>query len=82
MNGQMNAYVASPDAQAICEVVKFLLSIPVLARQRLHAAVYIAISGLNGCRRNNDQIGTDVFLGIIKRIADTAVDQFDSKSLV
>ena len=44
-----------------------------------HAAVNIAISAMNECRRNNDQAGTDLFLGIIKGIADTMVEQFGSK---
>ena len=33
-----------------------------------HAAVNIAISALNECRRNNDQDGVDMFLGVIKEI--------------
>ena len=44
-----------------------------------HAAVNIAISALNECRRNNDQAGTDLFLDIIKGIADTMAEQFGSK---
>ena len=43
-----------------------------------HAAMNIAISALNACRRDNNQFGTDVFLGIIRGIADTMSDEFGS----
>ncbi len=43
-----------------------------------HAAMNIAISALNACRRDNNQFGTDVFLGIIKGIAETMTDDFGS----
>ena len=43
-----------------------------------HAAMNIAISALNACRRDNNQFGTDVFLGIIKGIAETMTDEFGS----
>ena len=48
-------------------------------KSNFHAAVNIAISALNECRRNNDQAGTDLFLDIIKGIADTMAEQFGSK---
>ena len=41
-----------------------------------HAAMNIAISALNDCRRNDDQAGVDVFLGVIKGIADTMAEAF------
>ena len=43
-----------------------------------HAAINIAISAMNECRRNNDQVGTDLFIGMIKAIADTIAEQFGS----
>ncbi len=43
-----------------------------------HAAMNIAISALNECRRNNDQAGTDEFLDVIKGIADTMSEAFGS----
>ena len=36
-----------------------------------HAAMNIAISALNECRRNDNQSGINAFLDIIRRIADT-----------
>jgi hypothetical protein len=41
-----------------------------------HAAMNIAISALNECRRNNDQAGTDEFLDVIKDIAKTMTEAF------
>ena len=41
-----------------------------------HAAMNIAISALNECRRNNDQPGVNAFLDIIRRIADTMSQAF------
>lgn len=43
-----------------------------------HAAMNITISALNECRRNNEQAGTDKFLGIIRGIADTMSEEFGS----
>jgi hypothetical protein len=43
-----------------------------------HAAMNIAISALNACRRNNNQAGIDRFLGVIKGIANTMADEFGS----
>jgi len=43
-----------------------------------HAAMNIAISALNECRRNEDQAGIDAFLAVIKSIADTMHDEFGS----
>ena len=44
-----------------------------------HAAMNIAISALNECRRNSDQSGIDSFLGVIKGIANTMSGEFGSK---
>ncbi len=43
-----------------------------------HAAMNIAISALNDCRRNNNQPGIDTFLDVIKGIANTMKDEFGS----
>ena len=41
-----------------------------------HAAMNIAISALNECRRNSNQAGVDTFLDIIKSIANTMAEEF------
>jgi hypothetical protein len=43
-----------------------------------HAAINIALSCLNECRRNGDQAGVDECLGIIKAITDKLADEFGS----
>lgn len=45
-----------------------------------HAAINIAISGMNECRRNDDQGGADKFLRIINDIALTMAREFGSKA--
>ena len=45
-----------------------------------HAAINIALSALNECRRHNDQFGVDHFLEIIKGIVHTLADEFGSKA--
>ena len=44
-----------------------------------HAAINIAISGMNECRRNDDQDGVDKFLRIINDISLTMAREFGSK---
>ena len=44
-----------------------------------HAAINLAISALNECRRNDDQVGVDTFLVVIKAIVQTMSDEFGSK---
>jgi len=44
-----------------------------------HAAVNIAISGMNECRRNNDQPCIDLFLGVIREITLAIEHEFGSK---
>ena len=44
-----------------------------------HAAFNLALSGLNECRRNNDQTGVDNFLDIIKDITQRLTTEFGSK---
>ncbi len=41
-----------------------------------HAAINIALSGLNECRRNGDQVCIDKFLSIIKGITDRLTEEF------
>ena len=41
-----------------------------------HAAYNIALSGLNACRRNNDQPGIDRFLDIIRAVVDALAAEF------
>jgi len=43
-----------------------------------HAAYNIALSGLNACRRNNDQAGIDRFLDIIRAVVDSLAAEFGS----
>ena len=47
-----------------------------------HAAINIAISGLNECRRNDDQGGVDRFLSIINDISLTMAREFGSKAYI
>ena len=44
-----------------------------------HAALNIALSGLNECRRDEDQHGVDTFLGIIAGITKTLAEEFGSQ---
>lgn len=44
-----------------------------------HAAFNLALSGLNACRKNNDQTGVDNFLEVIKDITRSLVTEFGSK---
>jgi hypothetical protein len=41
-----------------------------------HAAMNIAISAMNECRRNTDQPGVNHFLEVIRSIADTMAQVF------
>lgn len=43
-----------------------------------HAAYNIALSGLNACRRENDQLGVDQFIGIIRGVVDALEVEFSS----
>ena len=49
-------------------------------RGNYHAAYNIALSGLNACRRDNDQAGVDRFIAIIREIVDALADEFGSES--
>jgi len=50
-----------------------------IARGNYHAAINIALSGLNACRKENDQAGIDEFLDIIKGIVQTLAEEFGSE---
>jgi hypothetical protein len=45
-----------------------------------HAAYNIALSGLNACRRNNDQAGIDRFLDIIRAVVESLAAEFGSQA--
>jgi hypothetical protein len=44
-----------------------------------HAAINIAISAMNDCRRHSDQPGVDRFLAVIQGIVDTMKGEFGSQ---
>ena len=43
-----------------------------------HAAINLAISAMNECRRDKDQAGIDYFIEMIKGIANTMGEEFGS----
>jgi hypothetical protein len=45
-----------------------------------HAAYNIALSGLNACRRDNDQAGIDRFIDIIRAVVDSLAVEFGGQS--
>ena len=45
-----------------------------------HAAYNIALSGLNACRKEDDQSGIDAFIGIIRGVVDALDTEFGSQS--
>ena len=49
-------------------------------RGNYHAAYNIALSGLNACRRDNNQAGIDRFIEIIRGVVDSLADEFGSQS--
>ena len=48
-------------------------------RGNYHAAYNIALSGLNACRREQDQAGVDRFIEIIRGIVDRLAEELGSK---
>ncbi len=46
-----------------------------------HAGINLAISAMNACRKNEDQAGVDVFLGVIQSIVNTMRDEFGSQDI-
>lgn len=45
-------------------------------RGNYHAAINIAISAVNECRRNEDQAGVDAFLVVIRAITQKMSEEF------
>ncbi len=45
-----------------------------------HAAYNIALSGLNACRRENNQQGINQFIDIIRAIVNSLAEEFGSQS--
>jgi len=50
-----------------------------LEKGNYHAAINLAISAMNECRRNKDQAGVDEFIDFIRGIVDRMADVFGSK---
>ncbi len=44
-----------------------------------HAAINLAISAMNECRKNDSQTGVDFFIAYIKEIVDVMDAEFGSK---
>ena len=50
-----------------------------VARGNYHAALNIALSGLNECRRNKDQAGIAQCLGVILGVVNALANEFGSR---
>ena len=50
-----------------------------VSRGNYHAAINIALSGLNECRRNDDQAGIDQCLSVIRDVIQHLAEEFGSK---
>jgi hypothetical protein len=50
-----------------------------VSRGNYHAAINIALSGLNVCRRNGDQAGIDQCIGVIRDVIQHLAEEFGSK---
>jgi hypothetical protein len=50
-----------------------------IVKGNYHAAINLAISALNECRRNNDQSSIDTFLDILSDIVQIMTDEFGRK---
>ena len=48
-------------------------------RGNYHAAINVALSGLNACRKENDQKGADQCLAVIEGVIQQLVQEFGSK---
>ncbi len=44
-----------------------------------HAAINLAISAMNECRKNDNQEGVDIFIAFIREIIDVMDNEFGSK---
>jgi hypothetical protein len=53
-----------------------------IERDNFHAAVNLAISALNECRRNDDQDGVDTCLRLIHQISMTMTREFGSQACI
>jgi hypothetical protein len=51
-----------------------------LDKGNYHAAINLAISAMNECRRNKDQAGVDEFIEFIRNIVDKLDQAFGSKA--
>ena len=49
-----------------------------LDKGNYHAAINLAISAMNECRRNEDQAGVDEFIEFIRGIVERMADEFGS----
>ena len=49
-----------------------------VSKGNYHAAMNIAISAMNECRRDNQQAGVNHFLNVIKNIADSMTQEFSA----
>ena len=47
-------------------------------RGNFHAAYNVALSGLNACRRENDQAGVDYFIELIRAIVERLAAEYGS----
>jgi len=47
-------------------------------KSKYHAAMNIAISAVNECRRDKNQAGVDSFLDVIKNIANRMAEEYGS----
>ncbi len=48
-------------------------------RGNYHAAINLAISAMNACRKDDNQPGVDVFIAFIREIVDVMANEFGSK---
>lgn len=51
-------------------------------RGNYHAAINIALSGLNACRRDGDQAGIDRCLALIESVIQQLAEQFGSEEFL
>ena len=49
-----------------------------LDKGNYHAAINLAISAMNACRKNEDQHGVDIFIQLMRTIIDTLANEFSS----
>lgn len=50
-----------------------------LEKGNFHAAINLALSAMNACRKENNQAGIDYFIDMIKGIAQSLEDNFGSQ---